>query len=164
MLRSARLQPSSLEAASSPDGETGRRKRLKISRPQGHTGSIPVPGTNKNNELPLVLPSHQFASQFLLAVCLPFAGCLACICNALASLPLLLHRYSNVLAIYRNAYRPLAFELSFSTNMFRFCSSALSRMERCHVECNSWCLRESCVEAQYSSLLETRSRAIQATI
>src|SRR5690606_14674906 len=28
-----------------PDGETGRRKGLKIPRPQGHVGSIPTPGT-----------------------------------------------------------------------------------------------------------------------
>src|SRR5690606_1003487 len=27
-----------------PDGETGRRKGLKIPRPQGHVGSIPTPG------------------------------------------------------------------------------------------------------------------------
>jgi hypothetical protein len=32
-------------AVLSPDGEIGRHKRLKISRPQGCTGSIPVPGT-----------------------------------------------------------------------------------------------------------------------
>ncbi len=28
-----------------PGGETGRRKRLKISRPSGHAGSTPAPGT-----------------------------------------------------------------------------------------------------------------------
>jgi hypothetical protein len=28
-----------------PDGETGRRKGLKIPRPQGYAGSIPAPGT-----------------------------------------------------------------------------------------------------------------------
>ena len=32
-------------ATLSPDGEIGRHKRLKISRPYGRTGSIPVPGT-----------------------------------------------------------------------------------------------------------------------
>jgi hypothetical protein len=30
-----------------PDGETGRRKGLKIPRPQGHVGSIPTPGTTR---------------------------------------------------------------------------------------------------------------------
>ena len=29
-----------------PDGETGRRKGLKIPRPRGHAGSIPAPGTS----------------------------------------------------------------------------------------------------------------------
>ena len=29
-----------------PDGEIGRRKGLKIPRPQGHAGSIPAPGTS----------------------------------------------------------------------------------------------------------------------
>ena len=29
-----------------PDGEIGRHKRLKISRPQGRAGSIPARGTN----------------------------------------------------------------------------------------------------------------------
>jgi hypothetical protein len=31
-----------------PDGETGRRKGLKIPRPQGYAGSIPAPGTNRS--------------------------------------------------------------------------------------------------------------------
>ena len=35
-------------ATLSPDGEIGRHKRLKISRPHGRTGSIPVPGTSKS--------------------------------------------------------------------------------------------------------------------
>ena len=30
-----------------PDGETGRRKGLKIPHPQGYPGSIPGPGTNR---------------------------------------------------------------------------------------------------------------------
>jgi hypothetical protein len=34
-----------------PDGEIGRRKRLKISQPQGYAGSIPAPGTNNINYL-----------------------------------------------------------------------------------------------------------------
>jgi hypothetical protein len=34
-----------------PDGETGRRKGLKIPRPQGYAGSIPALGTNKYSEL-----------------------------------------------------------------------------------------------------------------
>ena len=33
-----------------PDGEIGRHKRLKISRPHGRTGSIPVPGTRRKQE------------------------------------------------------------------------------------------------------------------
>ena len=35
--------------AQGPDGETGRRKGLKIPRPQGHVGSIPTPGTNADD-------------------------------------------------------------------------------------------------------------------
>ena len=42
-------------ATLSPDGEIGRHKRLKISRPQGCAGSIPVPGTFEK----LVLPSAR---------------------------------------------------------------------------------------------------------
>src|SRR5690606_8871963 len=34
-----------------PDGETGRRKGLKIPRPQGHVGSIPTPGTRKGEPM-----------------------------------------------------------------------------------------------------------------
>ena len=33
-----------------PDGEIGRHKRLKISRLNGRTGSIPVPGTNNKSK------------------------------------------------------------------------------------------------------------------
>ena len=35
-----------LHARTGPGGETGRRKGLKIPRPQGHVGSIPTPGTS----------------------------------------------------------------------------------------------------------------------
>ena len=34
-----------------PDGETGRRKGLKIPHPQGYVGSSPTPGTIEINEL-----------------------------------------------------------------------------------------------------------------
>jgi hypothetical protein len=37
--------------APGPDGETGRRRGLKIPQPQGYAGSSPAPGTRKNNGL-----------------------------------------------------------------------------------------------------------------
>src|SRR5215212_1536274 len=36
-----------LERSRRPGGETGRRKGLKIPRPQGHAGSTPAPGTRE---------------------------------------------------------------------------------------------------------------------
>ena len=36
----------------SPDGETGRRKGLKIPHPRGYVGSIPTPGTSATMEPP----------------------------------------------------------------------------------------------------------------
>jgi hypothetical protein len=42
----------------SPGGEIGRRKGLKIPRPKGHTGSIPVPGTTLIKFLTATYPGH----------------------------------------------------------------------------------------------------------
>jgi hypothetical protein len=39
-----------------PGGEIGRHKGLKIPRPQGHTGSIPVPGTTSFSRFSLYSP------------------------------------------------------------------------------------------------------------
>ena len=59
--RASRRSP--LQSTRCPGGETGRRKGLKIPRPQGHTGSSPVPGTKvatakaANRRHPLLFPS-----------------------------------------------------------------------------------------------------------
>ena len=45
--------------AQRPDGEIGRRKRLKISRGQPHPGSIPGPGTISDSELRARHPNHR---------------------------------------------------------------------------------------------------------
>lgn len=49
MLRSA--PPAHGHSAHRPDGETGRRKGLKIPQPQGYAGSTPAPGTNAEPSL-----------------------------------------------------------------------------------------------------------------
>ncbi len=54
---------------SCPGDEIGRRKGLKIPRPQGRTGSIPVPGTNEiNGSLPRNYGHFQEAFQWLKGV------------------------------------------------------------------------------------------------
>jgi hypothetical protein len=67
-----------------PDGEIGRRKRLKISRPQGHAGSIPAPGTKSfkyfhNRVLKTVGP------QFCIWSAIPYFLNAAAACDELTS-------------------------------------------------------------------------------
>lgn len=61
-----RIRPADavLRQVSRPGGGTGRRKGLKIPRPQGHAGSIPAPGTNKIKGLGVYPPSHYPLNPF----------------------------------------------------------------------------------------------------
>jgi hypothetical protein len=57
--------PRVLSQAFGPDGEIGRRKGLKIPRPQGHPGSSPGPGTSSRNPTRTNLSERSWARRVL---------------------------------------------------------------------------------------------------